>query len=59
MKRGLEELVDYLTCEIDFPAGAFLMTGTCLVPPPDFSLQPGDVVRVGVGALVLENQVQA
>ncbi|MCB0213179.1 MAG: fumarylacetoacetate hydrolase family protein, partial [Anaerolineae bacterium] len=28
MKRSLEELVDYLTTELDFPHGVFLMTGT-------------------------------
>src|SRR5215216_3638296 len=32
MKRTLSELVEYLTCELDFPRGVFLMTGTCLVP---------------------------
>ena len=57
MKRGLEELVSYLYRELDFPYGAFLMTGTGIVPPDDFSLLPGDRVRVTVGELVLENTV--
>ena len=26
--------------ELDFPHGAFLLTGTGIVPPPDFSLSP-------------------
>jgi 2-dehydro-3-deoxy-D-arabinonate dehydratase len=57
MKRTLAELVDYLTRELYFPQGVFLMTGTCLVPGSDFSLHPGDVVRIQVGALSLINQV--
>lgn len=58
MKRSLEELAVYLGQELDFPQGAFLMTGTGIVPPDDFSLQVGDVVRITVGSLMLENEVQ-
>ncbi len=57
MKRGFEELVSYLFRELLFPKGAFLMTGTGIVPGDDFTLTPGDVVRVGVGVLELENVV--
>lgn len=59
MKRTLPELVDYLTRELDFPQGVFLMTGTCLVPGGDFTLQPDDVVVIQVGGLTIENTVQA
>ena len=55
MKRAFEELATYLYRELDFPHGAFLMTGTCLVPPDDFTLTPGDVVTIRVGALELRN----
>ena len=58
MKRTFEELADYLYRELDFPHGAFLMTGTCLVPPDDFTLTPGDVVTVQVGDLTLQNPVE-
>ena len=57
MKRTLSELVEYLTCELDFPQGVFLMTGTCLVPGNDFTLQPEDVVAIQVGELKIENRV--
>ena len=57
MKRAFEELATYLFRELDFPHGAFLMTGTCLVPPDSFTLTPGDVVMIQVGELVLENSV--
>ena len=59
MKRTLPELVDFLTRELDFPQGVFLMTGTCLVPGGDFTLQPDDVVVIQVGGLTIENTVQA
>jgi 2-dehydro-3-deoxy-D-arabinonate dehydratase len=54
MKRTLPELADYLYSACDFPTGCFLMTGTCLVPPNDFTLQSGDVVTIsidGIGTL--------
>ncbi|MCA1688114.1 MAG: fumarylacetoacetate hydrolase family protein [Actinobacteria bacterium] len=57
MKRPFEELAGYLGRELSFPAGAFLMTGTSLVPPDDFDLSPGDLVEISVGELTLENEV--
>ena len=54
MKRSHTELVDFLFRECSFPLGCFLMTGTCLVPPNDFTLQPGDetIIRIdGIGEL--------
>jgi 2-dehydro-3-deoxy-D-arabinonate dehydratase len=59
MKRGLEELVGFLGRELDFPHGAFLMTGTGIVPPDDFTLRVGDVVRITIAPLELENEVEA
>jgi len=57
MKRPFEELAEYLGKELSFPTGAFLMTGTSLVPDEDFTLAPGDSVEISVGELVLENEV--
>jgi 2-dehydro-3-deoxy-D-arabinonate dehydratase len=57
MKRPLEELASYLGRELSFPEGAFLLTGTGIVPPDDFSLAAGDRVRIDVGDLRLENEV--
>ena len=59
MKRTFEELVDYLCRELVFPRGVFLMTGTGIVPPDEFTLRGGDLVRVMVGDLMLENEVQS
>jgi 2-dehydro-3-deoxy-D-arabinonate dehydratase len=57
MKRSPEELAAFLGRELAFPRGAFLMTGTGMVPEDDFTLGPGDLVRISVGDLVLENEV--
>jgi 2-dehydro-3-deoxy-D-arabinonate dehydratase len=57
MKRTPEELAAYLGKELAFPGGAFLMTGTGIVPEDDFTLKPGDVVGISVGDLLLENEV--
>ncbi|HLO44956.1 MAG TPA: fumarylacetoacetate hydrolase family protein [Leadbetterella sp.] len=48
MKRELPELVEYLTRECSFPQGVFLMTGTGTVPPDDFTMISGDVVKISI-----------
>ena len=37
----------------------FLMTGTGIVPPDDFTLRSGDRVAIAIGALTLRNEVGA
>lgn len=54
MKRTLTELAQWLYKETDFVNGCFLMTGTCVVPANDFTLQEGDIVNItidGIGTL--------
>ncbi|HTQ63262.1 MAG TPA: fumarylacetoacetate hydrolase family protein [Puia sp.] len=54
MKRSLTELASFLFRESDFAYGCFLMTGTGMVPPPEFTLQPGDKIDItieGIGTL--------
>lgn len=58
LKRDPKELVSYLFRDNSFPQGAYLMTGTGIVPGDDFTLASEDVVRIsieGIGAL--ENTV--
>ncbi|MEL6925846.1 MAG: fumarylacetoacetate hydrolase family protein, partial [Bacteroidota bacterium] len=58
MKRGHQELVDYLYRECSFPHGCFLMTGTGIVPDNDFTLQTGDVVSIQIAGIgLLKNTV--
>ncbi|MCC9602535.1 fumarylacetoacetate hydrolase family protein [Stieleria sp. JC731] len=54
MARTFTDLVGWLAKDNSFPAGAFLMTGTGIVPTSDFTLLPGDQVHIsiaGVGTL--------
>ncbi|MBX3239577.1 MAG: fumarylacetoacetate hydrolase family protein [Chitinophagaceae bacterium] len=58
MKRTLTELASFLYREMDFPYGALLMTGTCLVPDNDFTLQENDWVHITIDGIgVLSNRV--
>ena len=55
MKRSFDELVEFLVRDNPVPAGSVLLTGTGLVPPDDFTLEPGHVVEIevpGIGILV-------
>jgi 2-dehydro-3-deoxy-D-arabinonate dehydratase len=54
MKRGFEELIGWLVKENDLATGAFLLTGTGVVPPDNFTLEDGDSVSIeirGIGTL--------
>ncbi len=58
MKRRQEELVSYVYKECSFPHGCFIMTGTGIVPPNDFTLQKGDVIKISIDGIgELENTV--
>jgi 2-dehydro-3-deoxy-D-arabinonate dehydratase len=48
MKRTHEELVGFLFRESSFPSGVYLMTGTCLVPDNDFTLQSNDKITITI-----------
>jgi len=54
LRRAPTSLVEYLYREASFPDGAFLMTGTGIIPPSAFTLHAGDEIRIeiaGVGRL--------
>src|SRR5579884_1194327 len=58
MKREPDVLARYLFRENSFPRGCFLLTGTGIVPPDSFTLQPGDIVRITIDGIgTLENPV--
>jgi 2-dehydro-3-deoxy-D-arabinonate dehydratase len=48
MKRTPGELVEYLFRDNTFPVGCFLLTGTGVVPPDNFTLFPADEVRITI-----------
>lgn len=51
MKRGFQELVDWLFRTLPMPKGVLLFTGTGIVPQADFTLHEGDVVKIDGGVL--------
>ena len=51
IKRGFAELAGRLFRDNDFPFGAFLMTGTGIVPESDFTLRADDEVRIRIDGL--------
>jgi 2-dehydro-3-deoxy-D-arabinonate dehydratase len=55
MKRAFPELAGWLCREDHFPNGAYLLTGTGLVPPNAFTLAHRDEIRIhvdGLGTLI-------
>lgn len=48
LHRRLPELANYLMRCKQFPYGVFLMTGTGVVPPDEFTLAAGDIVRIHI-----------
>lgn len=54
MARTFEDLIGWLARDNSFPRGAFLLTGTGIVPGDDFTLRPADVIDIsidGIGTL--------
>ena len=55
MKRTPRELVEWVVRDNPVPPGSVLLTGTGLVPPDEYTLEPGHVVEIeidGIGVLV-------
>jgi 2-dehydro-3-deoxy-D-arabinonate dehydratase len=55
MKRTPRELVEWVVRDNPVPAGSVLLTGTGVVPPDEYTLEPGHVVAIeidGIGVLV-------
>lgn len=58
LKRKPTELVEFLYRESSFPDGCFLMTGTGVVPPNEFTLLKGDVIAITITHIgTLQNTV--
>jgi 2-dehydro-3-deoxy-D-arabinonate dehydratase len=48
MRRTHIELADCMFSELSFPHGTYLMTGTGIVPPDNFSLLSEDVIEIAI-----------
>ncbi len=59
MKRTPEELVDFLFRDNVFPDGCYLLTGTGIVPPDEFTLRSGDEISITIEPIgTLVNRVE-
>ncbi|HEU5079681.1 MAG TPA: fumarylacetoacetate hydrolase family protein [Opitutaceae bacterium] len=59
IRRPFKELAEYLFRANAFPRGCFLMTGTGIVPPDTFTLQPGDEIEISIDGIgTLKNFVE-
>ena len=60
LKRTLDELVHYLVLDNDIFDGTVLMTGTCIVPPNEFTLNDQDQIEIEIPRIgVLSNPVKS
>lgn len=60
MRRSFAELAGWLLRDNPVPPGSVLLTGTGLVPPGDFTLEPGQLVEIRVPEIgTLRNPVGA
>jgi 2-dehydro-3-deoxy-D-arabinonate dehydratase len=58
MHRKPADLAAWLFRECSFSQGVFLMTGTGIVPPDDFSLKSGDTISIRIAPIgTLSNRV--
>ena len=58
IKRSFDDLVKFLFRSQLFPHGAVLLTGTGIVPPDTFSLQPDDLIQITISGIgTLKNSV--
>ncbi|MGK2925977.1 MAG: fumarylacetoacetate hydrolase family protein [Lysobacterales bacterium] len=51
INRTFVGMVAYLYRELEFPVGAYLMTGTGIVPASEFTLEPGDRIEIEITAV--------
>ena len=59
LKRTPEDLAGYLFSNLSFPQGAYLMTGTGVVPEDSFTLHSGDVMSITIDTIgTLTNYVK-
>ncbi|WNF36272.1 fumarylacetoacetate hydrolase family protein [Bacillaceae bacterium IKA-2] len=60
LKRKFEELVAYLIKDNTIFDGTVLLTGTCIVPPNEFTLADGDRIEVEISDIgILNNPVKS
>jgi 2-dehydro-3-deoxy-D-arabinonate dehydratase len=51
MARTFDDLLSWLARDNSFPTGVILLTGTGIVPPDHFTLEPDDVVTISIAEI--------
>ncbi|ACX65519.1 fumarylacetoacetate hydrolase family protein [Paenibacillus sp. FSL H8-0457] len=51
LNRKLDELVSFLAKDNDLFDGTVLLTGTSIVPPNEFTLEPGDRIEISISSI--------
>ncbi|GAE36352.1 fumarylacetoacetate hydrolase family protein [Halalkalibacter akibai] len=60
LKRKFDELVSYLVKDNEIFDGTVLLTGTCIVPPNEFTLADGDLIEIEISDIgILKNPVKS
>ncbi len=60
LKRRFDELVSFLIRDNELFDGTVLLTGTCIVPPNEFTLEDGDRIEIEISGIgVLNNPVKS
>ncbi|MBA4493497.1 fumarylacetoacetate hydrolase family protein [Paenactinomyces guangxiensis] len=60
LKRKFDELITYLVRDNEVFDGTVLLTGTCIVPPNEFTLEDGDRIEIEISRIgVLNNPVKS
>lgn len=58
IKRGFDDLAQWLFRESSYPVGCYLFTGTGVVPPDAFTLASGDEIAIAIDGIgTLQNTV--
>ncbi|KJS85550.1 MAG: fumarylacetoacetate hydrolase [Peptococcaceae bacterium BICA1-8] len=59
LKRRYEELINFLVKDNHILDGTILLTGTCIVPPDEFTLKDGDLVEIEISDIgTLRNSIR-
>lgn len=51
MRRDPDELLAWLFRALEFPSGVVLLTGTALIPPPEFTLRSADETTIAISSV--------
>ena len=58
MNKSIENLISWLQKSNTLPLKSAFLTGTGIVPPPEFTLKPNDIVNISIDEIgTLSNKI--